>query len=736
LLAYLPIFFIIISLLILIFFFAMSSYSRRQTVQANEVFAEHVLQAVDSSLQFTEQMIIKELITDEKLRLFYDAQQELAPFDNFEIARRIKEIASAFPPIKSIYLYRATDHIVLTPNTMVPLEQFGDRDFVEQAMKRSIPYAWTSNREYKEFDGIKFKMKVVSLAKQVPLGSGSQGLLVVNVLSSSIQDMLDSLSDDKVYIHLTDINHKSLYGEPFSFNKQLSKIQSDYTGWIIKSGLKNKTTFNLFSTLSNVWLILGLLTVISGAVWMIYSVRRNYKPIESIKDRIQLYASQTNDITGHKQTGDEFHFISAAIENLIEISNSYEQNYKENLIFRKRWFFDELIEGDRSISIEEWHQEMRRLGLSERFGRIATAVLEIDRYAEFCTSYSHSDQQLLKFSVISVIKEIAQNHSIFIWNEWVSHNQIGILITLTKENANDQFTVCQFCEEIRCWIEDNLRFTITFGIGNIVDSILEASHSYQHALKALQYKTAIGINNTIGYWQVDMLPQGQIYRHLPDIRAMAQHYRLGDGEWKTYLHQMFDQLRTVVAPRDEITTLMNYVIFTIHKEMTSLSAEMSELWEREALHPLNQLLNQFDDMEEFESRFIAILNGIAGSLHLLREKRENHQLIRSVRHYIAEHYANPDLSLNHLSDAFHMNIKSLSRVFKEEFSENFVDYVARVRIEQAKQWLVKTPNETVQDIARKVGYTHSITFIRVFKKLEGITPGDYRKNLLFEVNHL
>jgi YesN/AraC family two-component response regulator len=48
------------------------------------------------------------------------------------------------------------------------------------------------------------------------------------------------------------------------------------------------------------------------------------------------------------------------------------------------------------------------------------------------------------------------------------------------------------------------------------------------------------------------------------------------------------------------------------------------------------------------------------------------------------------------------------------------------RIEKAKQ-LLKETQETVQDISVQVGYVYTMSFIRVFKKTTGLTPGEYRK---------
>lgn len=97
-------------------------------------------------------------------------------------------------------------------------------------------------------------------------------------------------------------------------------------------------------------------------------------------------------------------------------------------------------------------------------------------------------------------------------------------------------------------------------------------------------------------------------------------------------------------------------------------------------------------------------------------------MITEVKHYIEEHYANPDLSLNHLSERFQISAKYASYLFKEEFNMKFVDFLAELRLMKAKE-LLETTSESIQDIALQIGYANSITFGRVFKRITGMTPG-------------
>jgi YesN/AraC family two-component response regulator len=117
-------------------------------------------------------------------------------------------------------------------------------------------------------------------------------------------------------------------------------------------------------------------------------------------------------------------------------------------------------------------------------------------------------------------------------------------------------------------------------------------------------------------------------------------------------------------------------------------------------------------------------------LHLIlvrwREDHSNHVLIVKIKDYITVHYTSPELSLQHLSDKFGLSPRYVSKLFKDTYGEKFVDYVASIRMEKAKERLLES-TESVQEIAESVGYATDISFIRTFKRIVGQTPGEFRK---------
>jgi AraC-like DNA-binding protein len=102
-------------------------------------------------------------------------------------------------------------------------------------------------------------------------------------------------------------------------------------------------------------------------------------------------------------------------------------------------------------------------------------------------------------------------------------------------------------------------------------------------------------------------------------------------------------------------------------------------------------------------------------------------IITRARRYIAEHHTE-DISLGQVAQAVHASIFYFCKLFKKVTGINFTEYVSRVRIERAKNLLLN-PNLRVSEIAYEVGFQSLTHFNRVFKKLAGQSPTEYRGHL-------
>jgi AraC-like DNA-binding protein/ligand-binding sensor protein len=112
----------------------------------------------------------------------------------------------------------------------------------------------------------------------------------------------------------------------------------------------------------------------------------------------------------------------------------------------------------------------------------------------------------------------------------------------------------------------------------------------------------------------------------------------------------------------------------------------------------------------------------------IQQENAEPPVITKARAYIHEHQTE-EISLGQVAKAVNMSSYYFCKTFKKVVGINFTDYVARVRIEKSKNLLLN-PNLRVSEIAFEVGFQSLTHFNRVFKKVLGQSPTEYRAQLL------
>ena len=138
-------------------------------------------------------------------------------------------------------------------------------------------------------------------------------------------------------------------------------------------------------------------------------------------------------------------------------------------------------------------------------------------------------------------------------------------------------------------------------------------------------------------------------------------------------------------------------------------------------------VKEHDSVVKLLTIFAQHLAMVSNQVFIQQENAES-PVIKRAKEYIREHQAEK-LSLGQVAKAVNMSAFYFCKMFKKVTGINFTDYLSRVRIEKAKNLLLN-PNLRVSEIAFEVGFQSLTHFNRVFKKLLGQSPTEYRAQLL------
>ncbi|MGX7031043.1 response regulator transcription factor [Vagococcus zengguangii] len=111
----------------------------------------------------------------------------------------------------------------------------------------------------------------------------------------------------------------------------------------------------------------------------------------------------------------------------------------------------------------------------------------------------------------------------------------------------------------------------------------------------------------------------------------------------------------------------------------------------------------------------------------VKQKNRYSDIINQAIDYINQHYAS-ELTLKLVSNELHINTVYFGQLFKKETDMSFNQFLNRIRIKLAMQQLSET-SATINEIAEQVGYNNTNYFSKMFKKLNGLSPKEYRDSL-------
>ncbi|HZG83635.1 helix-turn-helix domain-containing protein [Paenibacillus sp.] len=729
LLSYFPIFMFTITILIFLSLAIVNDLSYKETVKADRMTTGYMIDRLSRSLRNIELDVLEEVQKNDRYREFMDpARAEADSQIMYDVADSMRRLTASDGLIASIYLYRHADKQVLTPSGLVPWEAFADRAFIEQALRQPDNQSWSPIRPFREFR-IDSEKRVISMYKREPLPFGTDGLIVISVDMYAIQRMIESMNDGDVsFVDVRDEEGRLLFStrssqEEAENGRVLNRMKSELLGWQFESGLAAGQLFVWVSVISYTWVVVGLLTVGFAIFYIIYITRKNYKPIRIMMNRIESIRLREDEF-GQKM--DELSVIDSALENLIQQTAEFEKQQRENWLVSRRQLFHDVMHGNGLDIPEERFRTLAQLPEGGGPDMLAFIVVEIKQYRNFRSAFSDRDQHTLKFALTNVLQELAQADGMYGWAEWIAENRMGMIVGLRGDAGEARETIRRFADKGRAWVSEYLRLSLLFGIGQIESGWDGVGRSYKAAVDGLRHKMSLGRAAVIMSEDVPEEGSRKWYAYMQHVSELVKEFRLIAGDWRAQLEALFERMETDRLKDEEIRTVLQTLMDMLNAELSELSEELAAHFRGPEAEAMSRELDELATLEDVKARWSERLTDIYRTYVAHSETKNHRAMINEMRSYIEEHFDNPDLSLKHLSDRFHISGKYASYLFKEEFNLKFVDFLVQLRMERAEQLLAET-EESVQNIALRVGYANSITFGRVFKRIVGVTPGDFRK---------
>lgn len=263
---------------------------------------------------------------------------------------------------------------------------------------------------------------------------------------------------------------------------------------------------------------------------------------------------------------------------------------------------------------------------------------------------------------------------------------------------------------------------LRMGISTEGTGSLDIRTQYEEALTALQYTFLYPQANFIDYEAVKEERRNFPLPH-EDIRKLAN--MLGtdrEKEMMSLLGCIFqtEQLQRInISYLERVSRLMNEQVldevFLVYGES---SVEVLKLYRKVGN------MSNFQSFHDYYRKLEHLLVSVNDYVTQVRSAYTEHGDMKEAVAFIEEYYSRP-LNMAMVSNHVSLSYSYFSEAFKAYTGENFVLYLKKVRIRQAKELLLKS-SVKLSMIGESVGFENSKQFSRVFKELEGVSPHEYR----------
>lgn len=456
-----------------------------------------------------------------------------------------------------------------------------------------------------------------------------------------------------------------------------------------------------YLTVSSLFLQLIFLLVLT-----VYYSRKQYQPLRSLAFSLSNENNTIGDIM------DEYSFIYSKLQTLTA-ENSHNQ-----ILIEHQTIHNIIYKHASAEDIELFDKCFQR-SKNPYYSLILIAPDKGDIDMLISQGYTNLNIQLIFTNIIEEVLCTSYIAKVFCINSYFccvissakkdSDNLIQLLST--AQRLIDQYYSIHFCAATSPFETE---------IGQMYDC-------YNNAKKNIGLLEVLGTNSITQFEEFE-----ELLNNTPDlftINAKNKILNFINANEPEKAYETFTECVNNVLTNTKTANIVEHLTMNLISIFTYILANIlseDDIISYNKYNPVNCILpfNTIQELKENAKNYISVLcNYLYGDYTVTREQPSE----IAITKYINENFCNPDFNANNVCEHFNITPSALSMLFKRIYKVGTLDYITTLRIDRAKYYLEST-SKKIDEISVLVGYSNTRSFSRAFKRVEGVTPGQYRKD--------
>lgn len=403
-----------------------------------------------------------------------------------------------------------------------------------------------------------------------------------------------------------------------------------------------------------------------------------------------------------------------------EIEKLKKQVEDSKPLIRER-FFNSLL--NKKVNEALYKQKQKFIDLDFKGDYFQVVLIELDEEQNYLHTGDEEYYEILIMSISNIIERIIEKED----SCEFFHLNTDLFVLLFNYNTD-------YCEEIRYPIleqitsssEDELKVSLSVGVGGVTKGVEKIKESYNQALHALSYKILLGNGNIISI--SDLENRDNLLTYSFNEEEFTRKIKLNQNdEAINDLNEIFLSIRQSNEKVNlySLNLLCIRIITACLIALEQSNGIIEDIYQCKGMSPFME----FFKLKSLDEIFHWVVNFVTYVTDYINGCRSNNSkgIIEQAKEMINKNYSS-DLTLKNIADRFHLSKNYFGQLFKNETDMTVNEYINMVRIKKAMELLTRS-NLKVYEIAYQIGFNDQHYFSLVFKKIVGVAPTEYREFL-------
>lgn len=447
--------------------------------------------------------------------------------------------------------------------------------------------------------------------------------------------------------------------------------------------------------LKNVMMYVLMVSLAGGLIGAWFFAYRNYSPIK----KLQSYVQNAFPASAPDNGRDELATIGRAFDtSLISNESLRAQVGEQQSLIRQNWL-QALLKGHWVKHTDVGVNAMPLQLEGPYYGVMAVRLVAGGHFAHKETAVKLVEHQAMDAGSVYAVDLLHENH-------------VAVIFSMPE---NDVERMMNWAEELQQHCRER-HMEMKFGIGNMCSLLEEVKVSYIEAVSALEFgPAAAGI---VLFREIVKNDSNFLWYPSEKLLNLLQAVKQGNGPLAV---EMLDRLNADMKEQQLSFIMEKLISFEVLNALLRTVYDLNIQVSHQDLKTLGTLENTDALFEQLGRLVYKVSDKVSQTREDGKEK-----LARDIVGYVNQHFLEYDMSLEKLAARFELSLYVLGKLFKDATGVGFKDYLIRLRMDEAKRLLGES-DKNVLEIAADIGYANVSHFIKMFKKLEGRTPAEFRQ---------